>query len=59
VKPKLAAVPPKDACVNCKFYLAPKQMPVNTAFKPPGYCRRFPATVAKEPGDYCGEYKGA
>ena len=50
-----------DQCSGCRFWFAPKALPPSgghaTGYEPRGLCRRYPATLAKLPTEWCGEHK--
>lgn len=50
----MAAAPDPADCARCRFYV-PVKRPYAT--EPSGRCQRFPQTVEKQPGDFCGEYR--
>ena len=53
-----------ECCSTCKFYL-PRSIDVTAAERalragvllPEGECRRYPQTLIKRRGEYCGEHK--
>jgi hypothetical protein len=51
----------EPCCATCDFYKHPKDIAdrvvaARSGVEPPGFCERYPQTIAKRPGDWCGEW---